>query len=170
MAGLSTLLASYGRYHRDPRNRLTHYFGVPVIIYALLIPATLYRVSVGGAEVSLDRIIIAAALVGYLLVDLRLGLTLAVALCALAAAAEVTAALGASAALTVAGAAFLAGWALQLLGHRLEGNRPAFLTNLAQLLIAPLYLTAELGFSLGLRSSLRLDVERQLGPSTAAHH
>jgi uncharacterized membrane protein YGL010W len=65
-------------------------------------------------------------------------------------------------ALAVAGSVFVLGWTLQLLGHRLEGNRPALLTNLAQILVAPLFLTAELGFSLGLRRRLHGDIERQL--------
>jgi uncharacterized membrane protein YGL010W len=163
MTRLSSLLASYGRYHRDPRNRLTHYFGVPAIIYAVLIPAAPHSVSINGLSFGLDRIIVAAAVAGYLALDLRLGLALTVALAALAAAAEATAPLGFPRALGVAAAAFVGGWALQLLGHHLESNRPAFLTNLAQLVIAPLYLTAEIGFALGLRSRLRSEVEQQLG-------
>jgi uncharacterized membrane protein YGL010W len=165
MTRLSSLLASYGRYHRDPRNRLTHYFGVPAIIYAVLIPAALYGVAINGVSFGLDRIIVAAAVVGYLAADIRLGSALAVVLVALAAAAEATTMLGSAVALGVAVATFVAGWALQLLGHHLERNRPAFLTNLAQLVVAPLYLSAEIGFALGLRSSLRADVERQLGAS-----
>ena len=31
VSNLPALLADYGAYHRDPRNRLTHYFGVPAI-------------------------------------------------------------------------------------------------------------------------------------------
>jgi uncharacterized membrane protein YGL010W len=58
---------------------------------------------------------------------------------------------------------FVLGWALQLPGHRLEANRPALLTSLAQIFVAPIFLTAEIGFSLGLRRSLRGDIERQLG-------
>ena len=165
MNRLSSLLASYGRYHRDPRNRLTHYFGVPAIIFAVLIPAALYSVPLHGFSVHLDRIIVAAAVVGYVALDVRLGLALAVVLGALAAAAEATAMLGSSHALAVAAATFVAGWGLQLLGHHVEGNRPAFLTNLVQLVVAPLYLGAEVGFALGLRSSLRRQVEEQLGPA-----
>lgn len=160
---LTGILASYGRFHRDPRNRLTHYFGVPAIIYSVLIPAALHVDTVSGALLPLDRIIVALAAVGYILLDARLGLSLTVALALLAAAAEATAALGSAHALAIAAAVFVLGWALQLLGHRLEGNRPALLTNLAQILVAPLYLTAELGFSLGLRRGLRSDVHRALG-------
>jgi uncharacterized membrane protein YGL010W len=160
---LTGILASYGRFHRDPRNRLTHYFGVPAIIYAVLIPLALQVNIVAGIPLRLDRIVIALAALGYIALDPGLGLALTLALALLAAAAEATSALGPSPALAAAVTVFVLGWALQLLGHRLEGNRPALLTNLAQILVAPLFLTAELGFSLGLRRGLRGDIERRLG-------
>lgn len=62
----------------------------------------------------------------------------------------------------IAAVVFVLGWALQLLGHRLEGNRPALLGNIAQIFVAPLYLTAELGFSLGLRRGLHGEIARRL--------
>jgi len=164
---LTGILAAYGRFHRDPRNRRIHYFGVPAIIYSLLIPATLHVDTVAGVPLPLDRVIVALAAVGYILLDAWLGLSLTLALALLAAAAEATAALGPAYALAIAAAVFVLGWALQLLGHRLEGNRPALQTNLAQILVAPLFLTAELGFSLGLRRGLRGDVERRLGGGSA---
>lgn len=157
---LAGILASYGRFHRDPRNCLTHYFGVPAIIYAVLIPAALHFSLVSGTSLRVDRIVVALAALGYISLDLWLGLSLTLALVLLAAAAEATCALGPSAALIVAAVAFVLGWALQLLGHRLEGNRPALLTNLAQIFVAPLFLTAELGFSLGLRRGLRGAIDR----------
>ena len=159
---ISALLASYGRFHRDPRNRLTHYFGVPAIIYSVLIPLALHVDIVAGIPLRLDRVLVALAALGYISLDLGLGLPLALALALLAAAAEATCALGLSRALGIATAVFVLGWAVQLLGHRLEGNRPELLTNLAQILIAPVFLTAELGFALGMRRSLHRDIERQL--------
>jgi len=42
------------------------------------------------------------------------------------------------------------------------------LTNLAQLLVAPLYLIAELAFALGLRRNLRSAIERRLGARACA--
>ena len=159
---ITAILASYGRFHRDPRNRRTHYFGVPAIIYAVLIPLALHANIVAGIPLRLDRVLVAVAALGYISVDLGLGLPLALVLALLAAAAEATCALGPSRALGTAAALFVLGWALQLLGHRMEGNRPALLTNLVQILVAPLFLTAELGFALGLRRSLHRDIERQL--------
>ena len=159
---LTGILASYGRFHRDPRNRLTHYFGVPAIIYAVLIPLALHLDSLAGVPLRLDRIVIALAAIGYVALDPGLGLPLTLALALLGAAAEATGTLGSAIALAVATGVFVLGWALQLLGHRLEGNRPALLTNLGQILVAPLFLTAELEFSLGLRRRLRGDIERHL--------
>lgn len=159
---LTRILASYGGYHRDPRNRLTHYFGVPGIIYAVLVPLALSVRTVLGTPLRLDEIVVAVAAIGYVCLDVALGLALTLVLALLAAAAQATAAAGSALALTVAAVVFVLGWALQLLGHRLEGNRPALLTNLAQILVAPLYLIAELGFALGLRRRLQAGIERQL--------
>jgi uncharacterized membrane protein YGL010W len=48
-------------------------------------------------------------------------------------------------------AAFLGGWAIQLLGHALEGKRPALADNLLQIFNAPLFLTVEVLLLLGYR-------------------
>jgi uncharacterized membrane protein YGL010W len=159
---LAALLAGYGAYHRDPRNRLTHCFGVPAIIYAALIPAALQPLRLFGFATGLDRILVVALVAFYLVLDPALGLLLALLLAALAWAAETTTGLGVPAALTLAGVIFVLGWVLQLFGHHLEGNRPALLTNIFQILVAPIYLGAELLFALGLRVRLRTEVERQL--------
>jgi uncharacterized membrane protein YGL010W len=163
----AAILASYGRFHRDPRNRRTHYVGVPAIVYSVLVPMALCVRPLADVPLSLDRVIVAAAAVGYLWLDVGLGLALTAILALLAAAAEATAAAGSSVALTVAAVVFVAGWALQLAGHRLEGNRPALLTNLAQILVAPAYLVAELAFALGLRGGLRSAIERALAEHPA---
>ncbi|HJS91036.1 MAG TPA: Mpo1-like protein [Steroidobacteraceae bacterium] len=159
---LTGILASYGHFHRDARNRLTHYFGVPAIIYAMLIPLALHTTTAFGGAVRLDRSLLVVAALGYTLLDPALGVSLTLVLALLAAAAEATCRFGPSAAAIIAGVVFVLGWALQLLGHRLEGNRPALLTNLAQVLVAPLFLVAELGFALGLRRELAASVERRL--------
>ncbi|HTV79890.1 MAG TPA: Mpo1-like protein [Steroidobacteraceae bacterium] len=166
MAALPALLADYGAYHRDSRNRLTHYFGVPAIIYAILIVPALHAVTLAGVAISLERLIVIPFVVFYLLLDLQLGVALALVFAALCAAAEATTRLGANGCEVVAGVVFILGWALQFFGHHLEGNRPALLTNLFQILVAPIFLTAELAFGLGLRPGLRAQLERRLsGPA-----
>jgi uncharacterized membrane protein YGL010W len=165
MTVLAALLADYGGYHRDPRNRMTHYFGVPAIIYSVLIATALPSVTAFGVAIGIDRFIIALFVLLYLMLDIRLGLALAAVLSLLAWAAEATTRLGTQAALTLAGVIFVLGWALQLVGHHLEGNRPALLTNLFQVVVSPLYLAAEITFGLGLRSALHAEVQQRLGRS-----
>jgi uncharacterized membrane protein YGL010W len=165
VSNLPALLADYGTYHRDSRNRLTHYFGVPAIIYAVLIVPALHGAALFGFTIEVDRIIVVPFVLLYLFLDLRLGMVLAALFALLCAAAEATTQLGATVSRTVAAAVFILGWALQFFGHYLEGNRPALLTNLFQILVAPIYLTAELSFSLGLRRGLQAQTERRLGGS-----
>jgi uncharacterized membrane protein YGL010W len=153
------IMAAYGAYHRDPRNRLTHYFGVPAIIYAVLIALALRSYSILGVHIGLDVMVAALLVLAYLLLDVRFGLTVALLLALLIWAAEATARIGTFAALTVAVVVFIAGWVLQLLGHHFEGNRPALLDNLLQVFVAPIYVVTELGFALGLRAELRSQIE-----------
>lgn len=159
MSRFARILAAYGAYHRDSRNRLTHYFGVPAIVYAILIALALRSFAVLGIEIGLDVIVAATLVVAYLLLDLRLGLTVALLLALLIWAAEATLRIGTAAALTIAAVVFVAGWVLQLFGHHFEGNRPALLDNVLQIFVAPIYLVAEVAFALGLRAELRSQVE-----------
>ena len=48
MNRLPALMASYGSYHRDPRNRATHFVGVPMIVFALMVGLTLVRIPGDG--------------------------------------------------------------------------------------------------------------------------
>ena len=159
MPELTALLASYGHYHRDPRNRRTHYVGVPLIIYAALIPTALARIELAGFSIGLHWILIAALSLFYLCLDLRLGLALAFALALLGWAAQFNIGLGTLPALAWAGLLFILGWVVQIYGHHLEGNRPALLSNILQILIAPIFLMAELGFALGCRPALRAAID-----------
>ncbi len=56
--------------------------------------------------------------------------------------------------LAVFAAAFIGGWIIQLLGHAMEGRRPALADNLLQIFNAPLFLTVEVLFLLGFRQDL----------------
>jgi uncharacterized membrane protein YGL010W len=44
---------------------------------------------------------------------------------------------------------FLAGWALQFIGHAVEGNQPAFFKNPVYLLVGPLWLLRRAAAALG---------------------
>jgi uncharacterized membrane protein YGL010W len=166
---LAALLSSYAKYHQDPRNRRTHFVGVPLITFSLLTVLAFPTLSLLGVHIRLERVATVALVVFYLYLDVPLGLALAVALALLAVLAEATVRLGTTFAVTTALVSFIGGWALQLLGHRLEGNKPALLNNIRQIFIAPIYLMAESAFALGLRRDLQGQIDQRIGASAAAH-
>ena len=134
MKTLAEHMAFYGCYHRDRRNRLTHFFGVPAIIFALLIPLSLGEVALGGIGATPAMIWAAGSI----------------------------AALGTMPALSLSAVVFIVGWIVQLIGHRFEGNKPALTANLFQTLVSPIFLTAELFFALGFKRGLQEEVERRI--------
>ena len=69
--------------------------------------------------------------------------------------AELVAARGAVQGWAWFGALFVGGWILQLLGHMFEGRKPALVDNLFQIFVAPIFLAAEVFFSLGFKSDLQ---------------
>jgi len=154
-------MAMYTSFHRDGRNRLTHFFGIPAIILAVLVAlATVPLGSVGGWPATLADPV--ALLIWRLWIALDLGLGLAMAVVVIPGLIIAHAVAGGGSdwvTWTVAGALFVGGWALQLVGHAYEGKRPAFLSNLFQLLIGPMFLMAETAFALGLRTGLKHRVE-----------
>ena len=160
MKTLEQQMAFYQRYHRHPKNRLTHFFGVPIIVYSLLVPMSLARFAVGGFELSLAHVFVAAVLLYYVALDVALAVATALVVALLLSAADVTAGQGAAVAWTAFAIAFAGGWALQLLGHRIEGRRPALVDNFFQVFIAPVFLMAELFFALGLKKRTRDEVRR----------
>ena len=51
---------------------------------------------------------------------------------------------------------FILGWTFQLIGHAIEGRKPALLDNFAaSVFIAPLFIVAEVFFRLGLKKELQ---------------
>src|SRR5438477_1368064 len=70
-------LASYTAVHRDPRNKATHFVGIPVIVLSLLLILTLWQVPLGGG-VSAALLVAIVAVLGWMALDLGIGLVMAV--------------------------------------------------------------------------------------------
>jgi uncharacterized membrane protein YGL010W len=145
---LDQQMAVYAAYHRDRRNRLTHFIGVPAIVFAILVP--------------MNWVPLGAVLAYYFLLDVPLAIATAVASCALFYAAKLAAGSGYSAGWAWSGTFFVGGWIFQLVGHAFEGRRPALADNLFQIFIAPIFLVAELFFALGLKRDVREKVEARV--------
>lgn len=168
MKSLEQNLTQYAAYHRDRRNIATHFAGVPMIVFAVVLAAATVSVPAGSLTVTLAALLSLAACIYYVALDRTFGLTLALVLFVMcAAASEITARAGAGPALAWAFGLFTLGWMLQFLGHRFEGMKPAFVDDLMQLLIGPLFVCAEAYFLLGAREPLRRHVEDRVGPTVA---
>jgi uncharacterized membrane protein YGL010W len=155
-------LGVYAASHRHPRNRLAHYVGVPTIIFALMVLLSLVRLPAGSDAPSLAVALTLAVLAYYRVVEFAIGLALGAVFAVLLWAADRVADLGTGPALAVSAAAFVGGWVVQLIGHRAEGNRPALLTSLFQVVVSPVYLMAELFLALGLGKDLAREIDARI--------
>lgn len=153
-------MAMYTSYHRDHRNKLTHFIGVPAIAFSLLIPAALVEIfPVGFYTVSLATLIAVAVMIFWIVLDRPLGLATALVFVPFVLLADRISTMGATVAWTAFAVLFVGGWMFQLVGHAFEGRKPALTGNLLQIFIAPVFLVAEVVFGLGWRTSLRNEVD-----------
>jgi uncharacterized membrane protein YGL010W len=157
MKSLQEQIASYAAYHRDPRNTLTHFVGVPLVTFSILVPMGWFRLSYAPdlPLASGAAIFYLAVAVYYLRLDWRVALLQAPFTLALLGLADWASRLPFAESLLAFLAAFVGGWVIQLVGHAFEGRRPALADNFLQIFNAPLFLTAEVLFWLGLRPELR---------------
>lgn len=169
MKTLEQHLSQYAEYHRDQRNILTHYFGIPLIVFAVL--SLLSRPMFFISYPIFGELIVNPALLAwlagnafYLKLDRRLGLTMVVLTGALLMGANMLAMLDTFVWLSTSIGIFVGGWVLQFIGHYYEGKKPAFVDDLMGLVIGPLFVVAELSFQLGLRRELQARVESTAGP------
>jgi uncharacterized membrane protein YGL010W len=161
-------LTQYAAYHRDRRNIATHFVGVPMIVFAVILALATAAFHVGTITVTVATVVAIAMCAYYLVLDRMLGVAMAIVMFLLCAgASEVSARFSTGGTLGIALAVFVAGWALQFLGHRYEGMKPAFYDDVRQLLIGPLFVCAEAFFLLGARQDLRRYIEQRVGPTMA---
>ena len=166
MKSIELNLTQYAAYHRDRRNIATHFVGIPMIVFAVVLALATVSFPVANVAVTLAAVTAIAASLYYFWLDRVFGVTMALVffvMCALAS--EITHRFGGYPALAIAAATFVLGWALQFWGHRFEGMKPAFYDDAKQLLIGPLFVCAEAYFLLGTRAELRKYIEDRVGPT-----
>lgn len=150
---LDRWFASYSDDHRNATNQHLHVACVPAIVWSVVAllwcvpsPGTLLR---DGFWAGLAML---AATLFYYRHSRPLGLGMAVAFFV---AGIVTRTLfehlGRMPLLGLAVAVFVVAWIGQFVGHRIEGRRPSFLTDLTYLLIGPAWVLAKLYRRLGWR-------------------
>jgi uncharacterized membrane protein YGL010W len=179
MRTLTQQLTQYAAYHRDRRNIVTHLIGIPMIVLALAVllsrPAWLFA----GLPLPLSPawVLLVAATLYYLVLDVPLGLMMAVFSALCLACGQWLAAQSTLTWLAAGIGLFVIGWVLQFVGHMAyEHRKPAFVDDVVGLLIGPLFVLAEALFGFGWRPALREAIEAEVGPTrinperAAAHH
>lgn len=165
MKSIAEQLAFYQAYHRNRWNVATHFVGIPSIIIGLLVPMGWVRAEISTITISGALVFVAAIAVYYLLLDVRLALSILVFIAPAFYAADTIAQLPWTSSLLWFLLLFIGGWIFQLIGHSVfEKRKPAFVDNLIQLLIGPLFLVAEVVFFLGLRKQLQEDMKQYPSP------
>ncbi|PCD01139.1 DUF962 domain-containing protein [Halopseudomonas pelagia] len=163
MKTLEDQLSQYAAYHRDARNIATHFIGIPMIVVGVAVLLSRPAIELAGIAVSPALLAGLAASFYYLKLDWFLGVIMSV-LMALSVWAGALLATESTALWLSAGVGlFVVGWAFQFIGHFWEGKKPAFIDDVAGLIIGPLFVVAEALFMLGALPKLRTTIEGRAG-------
>jgi uncharacterized membrane protein YGL010W len=135
---VDALLADYASHHRTRGNLICHAFGITLIVYGIIAMLLTVRVP-GSVALRFAEVLIAAAFLFYVTLDIPLAVAMLAELALLDLAAREIGNWRAGL------AAFVLGWVFQGVGHvRFEKNSPAFLKNLTHLMVGPFFLMNEL--------------------------
>ena len=138
-----TQMDDYSAYHRDHRNKLTHYLGIPAIVLAIIFYLKGFAFYVGDTR--LDAALVAFLALGlfYLSMHRLIGIGMIFFLGVMYLATPHLSAM-------IAWVLFIGGWVLQFIGHYFEGRKPAFFRNGVHLLVGPMWILNDLLLKLGL--------------------
>ena len=152
MSRLHELLASYSRDHEHPTNQTIHLVCVPLILWSVI--AMIWTIPVPGTWFqpgAFAGALMAMLAAWYFRGSRALGLGAAVAFVAAGALCWAIAnAIGMRGLLITAIVVFVAAWIGQFIGHRIEGKRPSFFTDLVYLLVGPAWTLSKLYRRLGI--------------------
>lgn len=162
MKTLTDHLTQYAAYHRDQRNIITHFIGIPLIVVAVAILLSRPNLMINGLWVSPAMAVAIVAALFYLKLDRALGACMALLLALCVWLGMYCAQLSTGAWLGWGIGSFIVGWIIQFIGHYYEGRKPAFVDDIMGLAIGPLFVVAELAFLCELRKPLQEEIEKRL--------
>jgi uncharacterized membrane protein YGL010W len=166
MRTATDLLSQYAAYHRDRRNIVSHFIGVPMIVFAVGVLLARPALLIGGIAVTPAGVAFALATAWYLTRgNMVLGLAVGAAVGVLMLLAHSLAPASIAAWLACGVGIFVVGWLIQFVGHLYEGKKPAFVDDLVGLLVGPMFIVAEAMFGLGWNRPLLEEIEQRVGPT-----
>lgn len=164
MKSLTEQLSTYAAYHRDRRNIATHFIGIPLIVVAIATLLSRPAFELAGVSMSPALLVVLALTPYYLRLDIPLGLATIVGYVLALVFGAWCAAQATAVWLSTGIGLFVVGWIIQFVGHAWEGRKPAFVDDILQLVIGPLFVVAETAFLLGWRKPLEEEIARRAGP------
>ncbi|PNS09181.1 DUF962 domain-containing protein [Solilutibacter silvestris] len=144
--------SSYSADHVNPVNQLIHVFCVPAILWSVIallwcvpVPGTWFRPGMWAAFAMF------AAWSYYFRLSRALGLGMLLVFIVISWSMRwLHGTIGSAQLAWLALAVFVVAWIGQFIGHKIEGRKPSFLTDLTYLLIGPLWVLAKLYRKLGI--------------------
>lgn len=166
MRAADELLSGYAEYHRDRRNIVSHFIGVPTIVFGVGVLLARPSFDIAGFPLTPAWIVFAVVAAWYLTRgNVVLGAAASVAVGALLAIAQQVAYGSVASWLAWGIGSFVVGWVIQFIGHWYEGRKPALVDDITGLLVGPMFVVAEAMFMLGWNKPLAAEIERRVGPT-----
>ena len=153
MRGTAYWFDEYSASHRNPVNKALHWICVPLIVWSLI--GLLWSLPAPGRGqleyANWASYAVAAAVLYYAALSMPLALGVLPVLAAMLLSVDALSQLVRVPLWAVSAAVFALAWLGQLIGHAIEGKRPAFFKDLQFLLIGPIWLLAALYRRAGIR-------------------
>lgn len=144
-------IESYAAYHRSRANQLTHAIGIPLILFSLFCGLGWFRFIHTDSYLSGGTLLFLGLVMLYVRIHWGLGIMFGAWCFPIYLLAQKVSFLAFPMSFLIALSTFLVGWGFQVLGHSMEKNRPAFLTNASHLWRGPLFISYKLAGSLRIR-------------------
>ncbi len=154
MRKVDQFLAEYGASHQNPTNKLIHWICVPLIVLSVIgllgsipVPEFISNIS---PRLNFGSIALILGIIYYAFLSLPLALGMV--LFSIAIVYVIHLMLGIDIALWKQSLAiFVAAWAVQFVGHEIEGKKPSFLKDIQFLMIGPLWLLSFIYKKVGIK-------------------
>lgn len=162
MKSLLEQLSTYKSVHLNKSNVKTHFVGIPLIIWSIAIVLSMvgFELSTKHFTVGITLMSIVAYCVLLYYVVLSRPLALMAILIFGPIVYSATWVPATEWPMVIALIAFITGWIFQFIGHAYEKAKPAFIDDLNQLFIGPLFLLAEIYFKFGGNKTLEQQVHQ----------
>jgi len=137
-------LNEYSLYHKNQTNKVIHWFCIPLIMLSLFgllsIPNIKINISSSIYNINLSYILITLAAIFYVRLSLTITVGMLLISAGLVSIVDYLDTYSKNQLFYLYLILFIFSWAIQFIGHKIEGKKPAFIKDLKFLLIGPAWL------------------------------